>query len=152
MKMLMPRLFQRSGQRPGLARPRRDRRRGAAAVEFALVLPLFVTVLFGVIEYGWVFYQNFNVASSVRDGLRVGVTVAQVASPDPKATAVKRTQDLLTAVGINPASVTLNATYNGTPPSKTLSLSASTPYKALIGFVPVPSTIAYSMTMLLELQ
>ena len=131
---------------------KRDGRRGAAAVEFALVLPLLVTVLFGVIEYGWVFYQNFNVASSVRDGLRVGVTVALAASPDPKASAIKKTQDLLTGVGINPASVTINATYNGSPPSKTLTLSASMPYKAIIGFVPAPSTIAYSMTMLLELQ
>ena len=131
---------------------KRDRRRGAAAVEFALVLPLFAAMLFGVIEYGWFFYQNFNVASSVRDGLRVGVTVAQAASPDPKATSVKKTQDLLTGVGINPASVTINAIYNGSTPSKTLTLSATMPYKPIIGFVPAPANIGYSMTMLLELQ
>ncbi|HEX3698708.1 MAG TPA: TadE/TadG family type IV pilus assembly protein [Polyangia bacterium] len=139
-------------RRAGHPLAKRDGRRGAAAVEFALVLPLFVAVLFGVIEYGWVFYQNFSVASAVRDGLRVGVTVAAAATPDPGTTAVKRTQDLLTGVGINPAGVTINAIYNGSTPSKTLTLSATMPYKALIGFVPVPSKIAYSMTMLLELQ
>ncbi|MEA2696600.1 MAG: hypothetical protein QOI66_871 [Myxococcales bacterium] len=131
---------------------KRDGRRGAAAVEFALVLPLFVAVLFGVIEYGWVFYQHFGVASAVRDGLRVGATVPQNANPDPKTTAVKRTQDLLAGVGINAASVTINAKYFGSSPSKTLTISATMPYKPLIGFVPVPANISYAMTMMLELQ
>ncbi|HVR61340.1 MAG TPA: TadE/TadG family type IV pilus assembly protein [Polyangia bacterium] len=146
-------MTKRPSNRPAV-RPlrKRDGSRGGAAVEFALILPLFATLLFGVMEYGWVFYQNFNVSSSVRDGLRVGVTVAQTASPDPKATAVKKTQDLLSALGINPAGVTINATYNGSSPAKTLTLSATMPYKALIGFVPVPANVAYSMTMLLELQ
>ncbi|HXI55646.1 MAG TPA: TadE family protein [Polyangia bacterium] len=131
---------------------RRDSRRGAAAVEFALVLPLFAVVLFGMIEYGWFFYQQFGVASAVRDGLRVGATVSQNANPDPKTTAVKRTQTLMAGVGINAASVSINALYFGSSPSKTMTLSATMPYKPLIGFVPVPKSISYSMTMMLELQ
>ncbi len=132
--------------------PKRDGRRGAAAVEFALVLPLFVAILFGAIEYGWVFYQTFGVASAVRDGLRFGATVLQTASPDPKAAAVKRAQDLLSGVGISPASVTINASYLGSSPSKALTLSATMPYKALLGFVPVPTKISYATTMIIELQ
>src|SRR5689334_18957912 len=79
---------------------RRRAERGVAAVEFALVLPLFLAVVFGVIEYGWVFYQKFNLASAIRDGLRVGVTVLPAASPDPRASAISRAQADLAAVGI----------------------------------------------------
>ena len=32
-----------------------NKRRGAAVVEMAVVTPLLLTLLFGVIEFGWVF-------------------------------------------------------------------------------------------------
>jgi Flp pilus assembly protein TadG len=131
---------------------RRNGQRGGAAVEFALILPLFLTLVFGTMEYGWVFYQHFGMASAVRDGLRLGVTISQNATPDPKTSAVKRTQDLLAGVGISPTSVTINAKYTGASPSKTMTLSATMLYKPLIGFVPTPKNIAYAMTMMLELQ
>jgi Flp pilus assembly protein TadG len=57
---------------------RRDRHdRGAAAVEFALVLVPLVTLIFGVIQYGYYFYQSHSAAASAREGARlaaVGVT------------------------------------------------------------------------------
>jgi Flp pilus assembly protein TadG len=133
-------------------RLKRDGRRGTAAVEFALVLPLFVVILFGVIEYGWVFYQTFSVASAVRDGLRTGATVPMTASPDSLATALQSTKDRLAGVGITPSAVTLNAQYKDVWPSKTLWLSATMPYKPLLGFVPVPTDISYEMRMILEQQ
>ncbi len=126
--------------------------RGAAAVEFALVLPFLLAVVFGILEYGWIFYEQFNLAGAVRDGLRQGVTVAQTVSPDPKAFAVQKAQADLQAVGITPASVTLTATYTGTAPTKTMTLKADMTYHKLIGFVPTPAKLTYSMTMMLELQ
>jgi len=81
---------------PGRQR-RRQRQRGTTVVEFALVFPLFMTVLFGVIEYGWIFYQRFNIANAVRDGVRQGVTVAKEASPDPRTFAIQKTQADLAA-------------------------------------------------------
>jgi len=134
----------------------RDRRRrgqrGATAVEFALVLPVFLTVVFGVIEYGWVFYQQFNLAGAVRDGLRQGVTISQTASPDPRSTAVTKAQANLTTLGVSLTGVTLAATYGGASPTKTMTLSGTMTYKKMIGFVPTPSTLKYAMTMMLEMQ
>ena len=50
-----------------LGQPRRDGRdRGAAVVEFALVIPLLMALVLGIIDYGlW-----FNDSISVRKGLR----------------------------------------------------------------------------------
>ncbi len=48
------------------ARPPEDR--GAAAVEFALVsLPLFL-LIFGIIQYGFVFYEALGAAATAQDG------------------------------------------------------------------------------------
>ena len=131
---------------------RARRQRGAAAVEFALVLPVFLAVVFGVIEYGWVFYQQFNLAGAVRDGLRQGVTISQAATPDPRVTAVQKAQANLQTLGIASGSVTLTATYGGSAPTKTMTLNVTTTYKKLIGFVPTPAQLKYAMTMMLEQQ
>lgn len=128
----------------------RSRQRGAAAVEFALVMPLFAAILFGIMEYGWVFYQQFNVAAAVRDGLRVGVTVSQTATPDPRSSAQSRTQADLDVAHI--AGATITPLYSGSSPTKLLTLTVVAPYHPLIGLVPTPAHLRYSMTMMLELQ
>jgi len=52
---------------------RRASERGAAAVEFALLVPLLLMMLFGVIDYGWLFGENLNVRSAVRESARMAV-------------------------------------------------------------------------------
>ncbi len=52
-------------------RQRSDRRRRAGAiVEFAVVLPLLLTILFGIIEYGWVFGVRQTLQHAAREGAR----------------------------------------------------------------------------------
>ncbi len=50
--------------------------RGAALVEMAVVLPLFVLMIFGMIEASWAFAQ----ANDVRHGAREGARLAAVAA------------------------------------------------------------------------
>jgi Flp pilus assembly protein TadG len=47
-----------------------DRQRGAALVEFALVLPLLMALLFGLIEMSWAFAQLSDVRYGAREGAR----------------------------------------------------------------------------------
>ena len=47
---------------------------GGAAVEFALIMPIFLAILFGMIDYGWYFYQKFTLTAAIREGVRYGVT------------------------------------------------------------------------------
>lgn len=135
-------------RKPGLGRGQR----GAAAVEFALILPVLLSVVFGILEYGWIFYQQFNLASAVRNGLRQGVTISQTVTPDPRETSRQKALADLQTMGIAPASVTVTATYAGSVPTRTMTLTASMTYHKLIGFVPTPSHLVYAMTMMLELQ
>ncbi len=49
---------------------RRDER-GANLVEFAIVLPLLVVLLFGIIEASWAFAQQNDVRHGAREGARL---------------------------------------------------------------------------------
>jgi Flp pilus assembly protein TadG len=54
--------------------------KGAAAVEFALVMPLLLLLVFGIIEFGFVFNRYISVTHAAREGVRelaLGVPVAQ---------------------------------------------------------------------------
>ena len=49
---------------------RRRNERGAAAVEFALLLPLLVVILFGIIALGIALMRAVNYVSAAREGAR----------------------------------------------------------------------------------
>ena len=46
---------------------------GQDIVEFALVLPILAMLLFGIIDYGWIFYNQARVGNAARDGARFAV-------------------------------------------------------------------------------
>jgi Flp pilus assembly protein TadG len=44
--------------------------RGAAAVEFALVLPLLLALVFGIIDFGWAVNRYSSLNNAMREGVR----------------------------------------------------------------------------------
>ena len=50
-----------------------SRDRGAAAVEFALVVPILLAVMFGIVDYGLWFGDSLNVRQGVDEGARRAV-------------------------------------------------------------------------------
>ena len=50
-----------------------NNRKGAAVVELAVVLPLLLTLVFGIIEFGWVFMVRETLVNASREGCRVAV-------------------------------------------------------------------------------
>lgn len=57
---------------PVIGRPRRTRdQRGAVAVEFALIVPMLLLLVFGIIEFGVMLNRDMIVGNASRDGARV---------------------------------------------------------------------------------
>lgn len=56
---------------PKTARARSDA--GAAALEFVLVLPILLALVFGIIFFGYIFAAQISLNSSARDAARAGV-------------------------------------------------------------------------------
>jgi Flp pilus assembly protein TadG len=46
---------------------------GASAVEFAIVLPVFVLLLFGIIEFSIALYDKAMITNASREGARAGI-------------------------------------------------------------------------------
>ena len=49
---------------------RRRKDTGAAAVEFVLVLPILLALVFGIIYFGYIFAAQISLNSSARDAAR----------------------------------------------------------------------------------
>lgn len=50
--------------------------KGAVAVEFALVLPVLILLLFGTIEFGLLLYNNQILTNASREGARAGIVLS----------------------------------------------------------------------------
>jgi Flp pilus assembly protein TadG len=54
-------------------RSRRRRTRGQALVEFAIVLPAFLLVLSGILDFGFLLYSRMTIISAAREGARQAI-------------------------------------------------------------------------------
>ena len=113
---------------------RKLNQRGAVAAEFALLLPVLLTLLFGIIEFGMIMYGREIVTNATREGARAGITQGP-----PKLTAGAITtisNNYLLNTGINPAHVTFTATGAGGANPATLTVHATYQYFFLIPWIP----------------
>ena len=69
------------------ARPRRRDQGGAAAVEFALVLPLLVLLLFGIISYGVMLSFRQSLSQAAAEGARAAAVTFVAADKQDEAVA-----------------------------------------------------------------
>ena len=97
-----------SGFDPGSKALRRhSRRRGASAVEMAFVLPVFLLVVFGVVEIGRGFMTRHLLANAARTGCRVGIVpgkkVSDMTAAVDGAMARQGVADYRTTVKVNGA-------------------------------------------------
>jgi len=122
--------------------------RGAAAAEFALLLPVLLTILFGIIEFGMIMYGREVVTNASREGARAGIV--QV-SPKPTAGQITTiATNYLTGTGINLANVTIAVAGEGGASPAMLTVTATYNYPWLIPYIPtvlgLPSPLPITMT------
>ena len=84
---------------------------GASAVEFALLLPVLMMILFGIIEFGMALYRQAILTNASREGARLGIV--QSVPPITTAAVDARINTYLTSAGITPGSVTRNSPFPG---------------------------------------
>jgi Flp pilus assembly protein TadG len=134
---------------------RRGADQGAAVVEFALVTPLLLLMLFGIIEYGIWFADSISARQAARDVARGG-SVEQFGSCSPAATgpdadlhnlacSVQSQLGQLSAAGyvravIAPDPLAVSTTATGAWQSgATLRVCVITQHRALLPLVPLPA-------------
>ena len=54
----------------------RDGQRGQGMVEFAIIVPVFLLLLMGMLEFGFVFTHNLSLEYATREGARAGATLS----------------------------------------------------------------------------
>ena len=91
------------------------RQNGQATVEFAIVLPLLLMVLLGIVQFGIIFNHYLALTDAVRAGARQGAVSRQL--PNPSAAAIARVRSagggsLDTSAG-GPLNVTVTFTAPG---------------------------------------
>jgi Flp pilus assembly protein TadG len=74
----------------------RSTERGQAVIELALTLPLLLLVVFGIIDFGFMFQRYESVTNAAREGARLGVLADYTATE-----AQNRALDYLVASGLN---------------------------------------------------
>ena len=100
---------------------KKKRNRGQAIVEFALILPIFLLLVLGSMEFGLVFHQYQIVTSASREGARVatlGGTDAEVVAAVNAAASTINSGALSTTISpatrVRGNSVTVTVTNPGT--------------------------------------
>jgi len=101
---------------------------GQSIVEFALVLPVLLLILMGIIEFGRLLETTNVLTSAAREGVRVAAVTAPDASQVNNAA-----QNILTANNISNATITVN----GPNTNREVSVTVQITYVPLTGsFIP----------------
>lgn len=110
--------------------------RGAAIVEMALVLPLLLALLIGILVYGQYFMLAHNVQQAANDGARASIIGLDAA--DRRAVAGRAVARSLHAIG-----GTHSITVSETTEAITVAVAFTVPQDSFLrsGFVPSPGNI-----------
>jgi Flp pilus assembly protein TadG len=119
--------------RPGL---RRRTERGSVAVEFALVLPILMVLVFGIIDFGRAFNAQETLTQAAREGSRLAA-LCNSASPSTCGDVTSRTQAAapnLAGMSVAPSVCAVGATSaTDAVVTTTWTVSFSSP---LVGLIP----------------
>jgi Flp pilus assembly protein TadG len=104
---------------------------GQSMTEFALVLPILVMLLFGVIQFGIVFNNYITVTDAVRAGARKGAVSRHLQNPD--AAVVQSVRNSANGLNLSDLNVTVASSWE---PGEDVSVTGSYPYSiSLLGLV-----------------
>ena len=121
-----------------------SRERGATAVEFALVLPILMLLVLGIMEFGRAYHVQTTLSNAARDGVRV--MALEDSATAAKATAMASAQSLpltVDMIDVNPSRCSAEPTSTGTTTTSgtaspgTASVTITYPFTLASGFLPI---------------
>lgn len=112
--------------------------RGAAAVEFAIVVPILITLLLGIMEFSRAYNAQASLSAAAREAVRVTAMADRTATAQAAAQVNARTAAKNTAVSLQPG-LQDSAIQFGTPCPSTIP-SGTNPQTTV--------TITYSLSTL----
>jgi len=106
---------------------------GASAVEFAIVLPILVLLIFGIIEFSVALYDKTMITNASREGARAGIVFRTPSVTDGEITNVVNNYlgSSLITFGA-PVSATTTVTRSGYNPGDELKVTVNYTYTFLI--------------------
>jgi Flp pilus assembly protein TadG len=119
-------------------------------VEFALILPILITLFAGIVEWGWTLNQQMMVVQAAREGARAGVSTPR--DDDPETAAQARVVQSLNDMGLNGGAAVVTVSIVGAYPDELLQVNLALPHQPIIGLVPIPVDLKAALTMRLEEQ
>ncbi len=127
---------------------------GAVIVEFALIVPIFFLLIFGIIDFGWAFHQDLDVRHGAREGSRLAaVNYRSTASPTAAAQATEIVTAMCQRMDDQGANMTVTLSRSGTAAvGQEFTVAITKPLVPLTGFVnfALPSAIDSSVRGRLE--
>lgn len=109
-------------------RGRCSNRRAAALVEFAIVTPLLLLILFGIIEFGQIFKVRQTAQHAAREGCRIAVLQStQAPYTNASGPVMSRIQEIMEAAGVtfSTSMVSITPETNADP---TVTVNVAVPY------------------------
>jgi Flp pilus assembly protein TadG len=108
----------------------RGRDRGAAAVEFALILPLLLVLVFGITEFGRAYFVQTTLSGAARDGVRV---MALQNNQSAARTSVKAAATSLSLTDAQISVTPATCVVSGLTPAATATVTVTYPLQLLTG-------------------
>src|SRR5437762_1778662 len=82
--------------------------RGAEILEAALVLPIVLSLIFGMVEFAYYFHVEHTIEAAAREAARTACVVNNVSTGEGyQAGATNRSNTILTGGGVDPAKVSI---------------------------------------------
>jgi Flp pilus assembly protein TadG len=98
---------------------------GAAAVEFAIILPIVLLLSLGALDMGHMYYMDHLITNASREGARYAAKYTGVANAPTSAAVSSYVKTTLNYNAFNLDSLSVDATYAGTVPNKIVTVTVT---------------------------
>ena len=128
---------------PALLRSRRRKSRGQTLVEFALVFPIFMLLLVGMIDFGMGLYKYMTVINGARVGARAGILNPADTGGVIEAAVSAATSGAGVSIDTTKLTIACTTSSTATPPNTSEACSAAKSGDT------ISVTVPYTYTMIL---